>query len=138
MPTIQPDPLFLGDCLLSFGGDEWAYAVSQVSFTPTSSVQRFKGLNPNAGYSAGTAAVWQLDLTYVQDWKSVKSLSRYLFANEGAEVVAVFTPRVGGTAVTVTATIIITAGAIGGQVDGYATASVSLGVKGKPAITPGA
>jgi hypothetical protein len=75
-----------------------------------------------------------LDLTYAQDWAEASSLSRYLHDNEGERVTAVFEPIDGGPSVT--ATITITPGAIGGDTTAVAGATVQLGST-KPVIAAG-
>jgi hypothetical protein len=84
-----------------------------------------------------TSSTWVCNISYAQDWASVNSLSQYLLANEGKSVVVKFIPQSAstGTVPTFTATVFITPGSIGGAVDGVATASVSLGVVGKPVLT---
>lgn len=133
MATVTPSPLLMKDATLTIGTDEFAGAVSSVALTPSTSVVTFKGLNPDATFTDVTAPTWTCDLTYAQDWDSTNSLSMYLFENAGETVEAVFAPKAGGRSWTVN--IIITPGAVGGAVDSFATATVSLGVKGQP--TPG-
>ncbi|TFC94573.1 hypothetical protein E3T28_14825 [Cryobacterium sinapicolor] len=133
MAQIAVNPLVLKDVVISFGTDSYEAAVSNVTFTPSASTITWKGLTPAAVYSAATAATWAADLTYVQDWETVNSLSRFLFDNEGAEVAATFKPR-SGSGPSFTAILIVTPGAIGGAVDSFGETSVSLGSKGKPAL----
>jgi len=133
--TITPNPLIMRDSTFVVAADEFAAALSSAAFTPAASVISFKGLRPSATYSAATTATWTCDLTFVQDL-TAGSLTNYLFANEGAEIAVTFVPAVGGPSIS--ATIIVTPGAIGGAIDTYGQATVSLGVKGKPTIIPSA
>jgi len=133
MATVNVQPLFLSDTLLSLGEDEFAAAVSSVIFTPAADRVTFRGGRPDAVFSASNSAAWTADITYVQDWTSEVSLSRFLFENEGRSIEAVFTPQ-NGDAATVTATLSITPGAVGGAIGAHATATVSLGVVGRPVI----
>jgi len=108
--------------------------VDQVIFTPSSSSQTWTGLGQNTHTDVSTAT-WTLGLRYAQDWASATSLSRYLFDNEGDTVSMTFRPK-SGAGPSFTAQVVITPGAIGGDVNAYATASVTLGVNGKPQLVP--
>lgn len=130
--VIIVNPFILKDCLFQVADDNYEAHVSQVEFTPTSSPVTWKGLTPSAVFTFGTNATWVCALAFAQDWNTANSLSRYLFTNEGNEVVVTFEPVAGGPAVT--ATLIVTPGAIGGTIDSVAVSTVSLAVKGKPAL----
>lgn len=134
MATIAVNPFILNDVTLTVESDNYEAHVSSVTFTPSSSVVNWKGLTPTAVFSFGTNATWTCDLEYAQDWSTANALSRYLFEHEGDEIDVTFEPVAGGPAIT--ATLIVTPGAIGGAVDAVATATVSLGVKGKPTLAP--
>lgn len=136
MAQVTVSPIILRDVLLSFTTGESTTAefekhVSQVQFDPTSSVVNWKGLNPEAVFSFGTASTWTCTLAYAQDWETADSLSQYLYDHEGEEIPVTFEPKSGGAGWT--ATLIIAPGSIGGTVDSVAVATVTLGVKGKPA-----
>ena len=135
MAQIAVDPLFLMDVVLTVDGDTYEKHVSSVSFTPSISSATFKGLNPEAVFTETGAATWMCDLEYVQDWETTDSLSAYLFNNAGEEVSLTFKPR-SGSGGSFSATVVIVDGAIGGSVDSYSTASVSLPVQGRPVFTP--
>jgi hypothetical protein len=135
MTVVAVAPFLLRDVILTLGTDSYQAHVSQVEFVPTSSPVVWKGLTPSSVHTLGTTATWVCNLAFAQDFETVDSLSLYLHANEGDEVVGIFEPIAGGA--TVTANLILTPGGIGGTVDGVAVASVSLGVSGKPTITPG-
>lgn len=132
MPAITPTPLFLKDCLVQIGADSYEKAVATVEFVPTSSVETFHGLSPDASYTDVSPATWVCNLTFVQDWTSASSLAQYLMANEGEAVTMTFEPITGGA--TITATVIITPGKIGGSLGGATTSSVTLGVQGRPVV----
>lgn len=136
MAVITPVPLFIKDCLVQIGTDSYEKAVSAVSFVPSSTVQTFEGLSPDATYTDVSPATWTCQLTYVQDWDTAGSLANYLHEHEGETVTMTFEPITDGA--TVTADIVIAAGQIGGQKGGATTATVTLGVSGKPVITPAA
>lgn len=136
-PVTTPDvnPLVLKDVLLRLGsaetGKDFRKHVDQVTLTPSSSPITWTGLGGNT-HSDVPTATWVANVNYVQDWDDPDSLSRFLFENEGAEVPVVFEPKSGGAAFESVA--IITPGAVGGQVNSYATTSVTLGLKSKPVL----
>lgn len=132
MAQIAASPFMMRDCTLSVAADSYEAHVSAVEFVPSSSVVNWKGLTPTAVHSFPTSATWVCNMSFAQDWATANSLSRYLFENEGDEIVVVFEPVAGGPSVT--ATIFITPGSIGGQVDSVAVSTVSAGVKGKPVL----
>lgn len=136
MATVSPTPFVMKDSIVTIDVDNYQAAVTSVVLTPSSSIQTIKGLTPTAVFSEGTTATWTCDLTYMQDWSDENSLGRYLFDNEGETVSATIEPVAGGLGFDVD--LIITPGSIGGAVDAFATSTVSLGVKGKPApvVTP--
>lgn len=135
MATITVNPLVLKDVILELGDSDFAKHIDQATFTPSSSSITWTGLGGNTHTDVATAT-WVLSLNYAQDWETVGSLSAYLFANEGLTVDATFRPR-SGTGPSFAAEVVITPGAIGGSVNAYATASVTLGVNGKPVLVPG-
>jgi hypothetical protein len=134
MAITDVDPLVLKDVTLLIPDADFKKAVSAVVFTPTASSVSWTGLGSNT-YTDMATATWTLDLTYVQDWETVGSLSAYLFANEGQTVSMTFAPR-SGSGPSFTADVIITPGAIGGQVNSFAETTVSLGCKAKPVLVP--
>lgn len=136
MAQIAIEPIILTNVLMTIGTDDYAKHVSRVEFVPTASIVNWKGLNPTSVFSKTTRATWVCNLEYAQDWETEDSLSQYLHDNEGAEKAVVFEPEAGGASVA--ATVQIVPGSIGGAVDTVPVASVSLGVNGKPAITPAA
>lgn len=136
MATIAVQPIILNDVTLLIGADNYEASVSQVVFTPSSNIVRWKGMTPTSVFSFNTTAEWTVTLTYAQDWTTANSLSQYLATNEGKAIATKFKPKkpATGTAPTVNATILISPGAIGGQIDSVAEATVTLGVSGKPTV----
>ena len=132
MPPLDVNPLVLKDVLLDIDGTDYRKHVDQVSFTPSSSSLTWTGLGGNTHTDVATAT-WVANLNYVQDWETPNSLSRFLFENEGEEVPVTFRPR-NGSGPSFTTTLVITPGAIGGAVNAFATTSVALGCKEKPAL----
>ena len=127
-------PLFLKDAVLTIAATNYEAEVSSVTFTPSTSISTWKGLTPGAVFTEAGLATWVADIVAAQDWDDPLSLGVYLFEHEGEEVACVFTPKNGGAGFA--ADIIVTPGAIGGAVDGFAESTVSLPVQGKPTYTP--
>lgn len=134
MAAIDISPIILTNCKLKVGDDNYEAHVSRVEFTPSAQTVTWKGLTPTSVFTKVSRATWTCTLEYAQDWETTNSLSQYLHENEGSEVAAEFVPEDGGA--TWEATLLITPGAIGGAVDSVATASVTLGVSGKPTLEP--
>lgn len=135
MATINVAPFVLKDVLLTVGTDSYEAHVSQVELTPSSSTQTWQGLTPTSVHTDMTTATWTCTLAFAQDWETPNSLSAYLFANEGETKSVVFRPR-SGSGPSFEVEVIVTPGAIGGTVNSFATATVTLGVKGKPELVP--
>ena len=127
-------PFMLGASALTINGDAYEGEISAATFTPTSSTVPFTAINGDT-YTFAVPSTWVLDLAYAQDWAEADSLSRYLHENEGDRVEAVFEPIDGGPSVT--ATITIVPGAIGGDTTAVAGGTVQLGST-KPVIAAGA
>jgi hypothetical protein len=132
MATIAAAPFVLKDCLVTIGTDDFQKAVTKVQFTPSASIQVAKAVSPGAVYTDAEEASWTLDLEWLQDWATSGNLGKYLHDNEGDTVSMTFEPITGGA--TVTASVVLTPGPIGGGVGVFAPATASLGVVGKPAI----
>lgn len=127
-------PFMLGASALTINGDAYEGEISAAVFTPTSSTVPWTAINGET-FTFAVPATWVLDLTLAQDWAEADSLSRYLHENEGDRVVAVFEPIDGGPSVT--ATVTVTPGAIGGDTTAVASSTVQLGST-KPVVAAGA
>lgn len=135
MPTVKPALAVLKDSTINIKigaavADDFAPAISTCVIQPTTSSATFQGVGTDASFVDQSTATWAAQLTFAQDWDSVKSLSRYLLDNEGKQAVIEFRPRDKSAGFSVTATL--APGAIGGTVNGFPTSSVTLGVIGKP------
>lgn len=130
MPAIAVQPIILNDVTLTVGTDSYEAHVSQVQMDPTSQTVRWRGMTPTSVHSFGTTAEWAATLTYAQDWETTNSLSNYLYDHEGETIPVTFAPKAGGTAWD--ASLIIAPGSIGGTGDTVATATVTLGIDGRP------
>ena len=138
MAKLAVSPLVLKDVLLTIGTgapDDFARHVSSVVLEPSTSSVTWHGLSPDASFSDQTAPVWTCKLSFAQDWTSANSLSKYLLANSGKTMPAVFKPNASATTqVTVSCSLILTPGAIGGEVNKVMEATVTLGVSGVPTV----
>lgn len=134
MAVINVQPLVLKNVDLLIGADDYKKHVDGVTFTPTSGTTTWTGLGLNTHTDANTAT-WTCDLSYVQDWETANSLSAYLYANEGNTVEIEFAPKSGGPSFV--ANVVITPGAIGGQVNTFGTTTVTLGCDGRPELVTG-
>lgn len=132
MATIPVLANVLKNVLMTIGTDDFQAALEQVAFNPSADTNSWTGLAGNTVTDVSTAT-WVAALTYMQDWDTPNSLSRYLHANEGSTVAAVFRPR-SGTGPSFGASLVITPGAIGGAVNSWPTTSVTLGCTAKPTI----
>lgn len=130
MVDIAIQPLYLRDMTFTVAADDYAKHVSAVTLTPSTSQVQWKGGTPDAVFTRTTTPTWTCDLGYAQDWESADSLSRYLWEHQGETVSVVFEPEAGGTSWAVDINIV--PGAIGGTIDSFGAATVSLGVDGAP------
>jgi hypothetical protein len=119
-------PIILGTSTLTIDGTAYATQISKAVWTPTSATTTWTAIDGTT-FTINQAATWVLELTFAQDLNTpTGSLTRFLHANEGSSKVAVF-KTIGAEAETVTATITITPGAIGGDTTAVAEATVTMG-----------
>lgn len=132
MPVINGSPFVMTDCTLSVLTDDFAKLVSKIELVPEPVLAEFVGGKPDAVFQLVGATKWTLNLSFAQDWASSTSLSNYLFNNIGQQKVFVFEPISGGKSVTVT--VVIVPGSIGGDINAIAQSTVALKVIGQPVI----
>jgi hypothetical protein len=135
MTVVPVKPFVLKDVTLLIGTDNFEMHVSQVEFVPTTQLQTWRGLSPNAVFTDQSAPTWACTLAYAQDWSTINTLSSYLFANEGQVKSATFKPDVNSPQAEWAADLIMSSGSIGGTVDAFSVGSVTLGVQGRPVPT---
>jgi hypothetical protein len=136
MTQIAVAPFVLKDAILTIATDSYEMHVSSVSFEPKSDTQTWQGLTPAAAFSDQSTPIWTCKLSYAQDWSTTNSLAQYLLANTGQQKVAVFKPQGTTTGKPIfTATLIMSPGPIGGDVNTVQTGEVTLGVVGAPVKT---
>jgi hypothetical protein len=114
------------DCTFEIEGTDYAGELSSVKFTASSSQVDFKGLKKGSKYSESTDPTYVCAVGYAQDWDNSTSWSNALIDLSGTVAPVTFKPKAEG-ATSFTANISIIPGDIGGEVDNYATSSVTLG-----------
>jgi hypothetical protein len=134
MPAIAVAPFVLKDATFTVALDQYEAHLSQVQFDPSVQTLTWQGLTPAASFSDVSSPSWAATLSYAQDWTTPDSFSQYLYDHQGETIAATFTtnPGAGSWAVN----LIVTPGAVGGQVNTYAVATVTLGISGAPVFTP--
>lgn len=134
MTAILPVPLYLKDCAIEIGTDEYAAAINSATLTPNVSIARFVGLTPTADYKDADID-WTLDLTYVQDWDTTASLARKLWDAQGTVIEGcTFKPKSANDP-EFTVDLFIVPGSVGGQARAHSTSQVQLQVVGQPTFT---
>lgn len=118
-------------CVLD--GTEFAEAVASVRFTPAQSTNTWKGGTPAAVFSSITKPVYSCAMKVGQDYDDAASLTNYLMEHAGESVEAVFSFNSGAT---ITATLLLAAPEIGGDIDAVLDTTITHGVSGVPVITP--
>jgi len=134
MPAIAVAPFVLKDATFTVALDSYEAHVSQVQFDPTTQQLQWQGLTPSASFTDVGSPSWAATIAYAQDWKTPNSFSQYLYDHQGETIAATFTTNPGAGAWAVN--LIITPGAVGGAVNAYAVATVTLGISGQPTFTP--
>lgn len=125
-------PYKLDDATMTIDALDFTAAIGGVEFVPSASTGAWRGIGGNT-IQGTSVATWVCNINFAQDLDP-DGLLRFLLDNEGESVQAVFTATAGGP--TITATVHITPGTIGGQAETtpILASSVSLPVDGKPAF----
>lgn len=134
MTAVPVEPFVLKDCTFLVGADNYEAHVSQVEFAPSVQTLTWQGLTPAASFSDTSSPSWAATIAYAQDWKTPNSFSQYLKAHQGETIAATFTTNDGAGSWAVN--LIVSPGAVGGSVNTYAVATVTLGISGQPTFTP--
>jgi len=129
---VDAQPITLLRPTVSIAGDGYSTVIERAEFTPEVAVDWLPGpMSTGAPVPIYGGTRWTCTLGYAQGF-TAGSLSRYLQANAGARKTFVFTPREGGPSVT--ATVVLTPGPLGGAKGPFLTAEVTLYVVGDPVI----
>jgi hypothetical protein len=128
MAEIALTPIHMLDASLLLPTDDYAASCSAITLTPTPG-PLWRGLKPASVHQG--KAQWTLDLTFAQDHETADSLATTLLELEGTTIEGVTViPDGDGTAYLVD--VVVVPGAIGGQQNQWAAATVRLPVKGTP------
>jgi hypothetical protein len=130
--TIAIDPVVLTDCEFIVDLDDYTGHVNRVEFVPSTPTFSWKSLSPASQHNKSGVATWVCNVEGAQDWKTAKSLARYLLAHQGESKTVKFKPKKGTGLPAFGATLTIAAPPIGGAVDTVATFSVSMALTGQP------
>lgn len=130
------DPTYMTESKLEIGTDDFAAECSGFTLAPSYTTATWKGLKAGSTFTKSGKATWALTVNFGQDHEAAESLSTFLFENEGDEFPFAIEPVDGGTAFS--GTLIAQSGPIGGEVDQFGNASVTLPVLNKPTRTPAA
>jgi len=131
---MSSNPLFLKSATITVSGVDYADLITNVVFTPTTPTLTHKGISGKVASSVG-ATEWTVTFDYAQSYDTAGSLALKLFNDAGKTATAVFKPEAAGAA-TITATVTLLPGNLGGAIDSAATSSVTLPIDGKPTIVP--
>lgn len=118
---------------LTIDGDDWSPQVTEVTLTPTQTVNQYMTLSSTAA-TVGPA-VWELSLTAYQDWSGASSLFEALVtaANTGTAVTFSMAVAGGGTW---SGDILPVYPSAGGGADSAMESSITFPVDGDPTYTP--
>ena len=137
MAIVPVQPVQLNDVTLTVGSDNYEASVNQVELTPNTTVVPWRGMTPTSKFAFAGAVEYELVLKFAQDFETANSLSNRLLEDAGTTETFTFAPKAGGR--TVTVTVLLIAGSVGGSLDNVAEATVTLPVIGVPTwSTPGA
>lgn len=137
MATINlARPFALKSATFTIGTDDYTPAVSQAQFNPATSASTWRGIGGNI-IKDQSVADWSLVLGFAQDL-APDGLTRFLLDHDGERATVSLVP-VEGDPATITATVILSPGSLGGTAGAeLAASSVTLAVIGKPTVTDGA
>lgn len=129
MATVSVSPITLKNATLTVASDDYTAAVTSVTFEPSAEWEWVDSLLGNS-YPLLSRVRWECSVEWLQDM-TASSLTRYLLNNTGKVVTVVFTPVVGKS---VTATVMLVPGSLGGGVENLLTSTASLPVSGSPTV----
>lgn len=133
-PTFAPKQMHNISVVIDAAGAnvEFRSAIQSFSFTPSSTVSTTTGGTPNAVFTDVSPATWTCVIKFLQDIEKSGSLQNYMIANAGQRKTVDFIPTGGAK---VSATLVLTAPPIGGDMNTWLDASVTCGVVGVPTIS---
>lgn len=139
MPVVDINPNNSGTILLGVAAtptDDYACQVINFVIESVAVTSERAGTFCAAPATLNSASKWQVSFQYLQDWGATKSISQFLFDNDGKEVFFSFVPDV-ATVPTATGSFYAQAGSFGGDAGTSWDFSGTCGMNGKPTFTPG-
>lgn len=131
MVAVGVTPIQMKDATLTIAGDDFTAAVSSVKLSPSPTWRTGTDLLGRQRRAVLVAVAWSCRVGLLQDVEA-GSLLRYLALHAGEVVEAVFTPKVGGAAYSVS--VVLVPGDVGGTAADLLAADVDLPVIGSPAV----
>lgn len=133
-PTFSPKQMHDISVVIDAAGAnlEFRNAIQSFSFTPNSSVSTTIGGTSTAVYTDVAPATWTCLIKFLQDIEKSGSLQNYMITNAGKRKTVDFIPNGGAR---VSATLVLTAPPIGGDMNAWLDASITCGVIGVPTIS---
>lgn len=128
-------PLFMKDVEFTVEATDYAAQLSSVLIETDSDTVTWRGLKPDASFTEATPPTYQATIKYAQDWDDPQSFANWLYDNDGQEVAATLRPKT-GTGPQFAVNLQVIGGPIGGDVDTYAEATVTLGCDKPVRSTP--
>ena len=125
------NPFNMTEAVVSFGLNDYQKVVSSVRIENSPNSADFRGVGGNVETLPGKGT-WTLVLTFAQDWETVDSLSLLLWNNDGEKTSVSVEPVAGGAHWEGEVTLV--APSVGGDVDVFATSSVTLTFTEKPEL----
>lgn len=112
-------------------GVEYAKAVASVKFTPSTTINTWKGGTPDAVFTKATKPTYTCAMKIGQDYEDAASLANYLMQHAGETVDADFRFNSGKI---ISAALVIVPPEIGGDIDAMLDTTITHGVVGVPTI----
>ncbi|MFN3948013.1 hypothetical protein [Microbacterium sp.] len=131
MPSVRNAAYYGTTGSLLVDGTEH-FGVTSCALVPTATAESVMDISGDVQANV-SANMWELQITFHQDWKTTGSLSKRSIEWHGMEKPIVYTPQDGGDSIA--ATVRFRAAQVGGDT-GRHSATLALGVNGQPTFTP--
>lgn len=128
---VELHPIHMKNAVLTVESDDFSDSVGEVTFVPSASTVPLLGWNGVPFAHSVASVMWVVTLAFAQDIQS-GSLSRLAMDHYGETREVVFTPVAGG--VSITASVMLLPGALGGLPGQTLSATVTLPVVGEPTV----
>lgn len=138
MPVVDINPNNSGTLKLGTAAaptDDYACQVINWALTPVGNSTPVDGTYCRPPGNRSTASSWEVSFNYLQDWGATKSISQFMFDNDGKKVYFEFSPDVPDVPVASGAFYAV-AGAYGGDAGTSWAHSGTASLDGLPTFTP--